>query len=213
MGARTSTGRAVTGVLAPPGRPGGGSLGRQHVPELLGEFEVLRGLPRAGRAERAALGAPAPAQGRPTPAPITTDTVELETEWHRLRLDLDRAREKLHTIQQNARAADLAADAVARQGHEEMVILEPAYLPTRPDRGRGRVFFLGAAIAIFLAFGYAAVRVILDDTLLDEGDVLAIGGPPVLVSVPHLEPPPPPPPPVPFEGRTVDGTRPPLRVP
>jgi Mrp family chromosome partitioning ATPase len=116
------------------------------------------------------------------------DVVELETDWHRLRLDLDRARDQLHTIQVTARAADLSADAVAKQGHDEMQILEPAYLPARPDRGRGRVFLAGAFVTIFLALGWAAARVLLCDTLIDVGDILAIGGPPVLVTMPR-EPP------------------------
>ncbi|APR76383.1 Tyrosine-protein kinase EpsD [Minicystis rosea] len=155
---------------------------------------------RALERERAALrrqiearraGAPS-GEPRSIPRAATagspTDIVELETEWHRLRMALDRARGELGTIQQNARAADLSADAVAKQGHEEMQILEPAYVPTRPDRGRGRVFFAGATIALFLALGYAAARVLLNDTLLDEGDIAAIGGPLVLVAMPHLPP-------------------------
>jgi Mrp family chromosome partitioning ATPase len=141
----------------------------------------------AGRGEGPSPGAP-----RAEAREAIPDVVELETDWHRLRLELDRAREKLHTIQQTARVADLSADAAARQGHEEMQILEPAYLPTRPDRGHGRIFFAGAAVALFLAFGYAAARVLLDDTLLDEGDVAAVGGPAVLVAMPHAGAPPPP---------------------
>lgn len=122
------------------------------------------------------------------------DQVELETEWHRLKLDLDRTRERFKAVQVNARAADLAADAAQKNGHAEMQILDPAYVPTRPDKGRGRVFFAGAAMALFFTFGVAGARVLLDDTLYDEADVEAIGGPPMLVSMPHLgaiEPPPP----------------------
>jgi Mrp family chromosome partitioning ATPase len=166
-------------------------------PERRAELERTRGsLARQIADRRAALtrGAPGTSAPRPAAKDPAGSVVELETEWHRLRLDLDRAREKLHTIQQNARAADLSADAVARQGHEEMQILEPAYLPTRPEHGRGRVFFAGAAIAIFLALGSAVARVLLDDTLLDEGDVAVLGGPAVLVSLPHLAAPPDPPP-------------------
>lgn len=144
----------------------------------------------AASREGPSRAAPPPeAPARRGPVNASNDVVELETEWHRLRLDLDRAREKLEAIQQTSRNADLSADAVARQGHEEMQILEPAYLPTRPDRGRGRIFFAGAAIAILLAVGYAAARVLLDDTILDEGDVTALGGPVVLVSLPHLDAP------------------------
>ncbi|MFT3773178.1 MAG: hypothetical protein QM820_47975 [Minicystis sp.] len=144
-------------------------------------------LRRQIEARRAAGATPGEAKPAPrAPAGSPPDIVELETEWHRLRLALDRARSELGTIQQNARAADLSADAVAKQGHEEMQILEPAYVPTRPDRGRGRVFFAGATIAIFLALGWAAARVLLNDTLLDEGDIVALGGPSVMVSMPRL---------------------------
>jgi Mrp family chromosome partitioning ATPase len=109
-------------------------------------------------------------------------------------MDLDRARERLRTIQTSARAAELSRDAVAKQGRAEMMILEPAYLPSRPDRGRGRVFFAGAAMTLFFALGYAAARVLLDDALLDEGDVAALGGPQVIVAMPHLPAPAAPPP-------------------
>jgi Mrp family chromosome partitioning ATPase len=112
--------------------------------------------------------------------------VDLETEWHRLRLELERARDQLRLMQTNAHAADVSADAVEKQSQEEMQILEPAYLPTRPDRGHGRVFFAGAALALMLALAYAAGRVLLNDTLLDEGDVIALGGPQVLVALPDL---------------------------
>jgi uncharacterized protein involved in exopolysaccharide biosynthesis len=113
------------------------------------------------------------------------DQVELETEWHRLKLDLDRARERFKSVQVSARSADIAADA-AQKNHAEMQILDPAYVPTRPDKGRGRVFFAGAAMVLFFTFGIAGTRVLLDDTIYDEGDVEALGGPTMLVSLPRL---------------------------
>jgi Mrp family chromosome partitioning ATPase len=131
----------------------------------------------------AAPSGPASEAKAPERAPTVVD---LETEWHRLRLELERARDQLRLMQTNAHAADVSADAVEKQSQEEMQILEPAYLPTRPDRGHGRVFFAGAALALLLALGYAAGRVLLNDTLLDEGDVIALGGPQVLVTLPDL---------------------------
>lgn len=131
--------------------------------------------------------APSGAESAGKPAEKAPPTVvDLETEWHRLRLELERARDQLRLMQTNAHAADISADAVEKQSQEEMQILEPAYRPTRPDRGRGRVFFAGATFALLLALGYAAGRVLLNDTLLDEGDVIALGGPQVLVALPDL---------------------------
>ena len=134
----------------------------------------------------AAIVPPSPAEARAPKATASSDVVELETEWHRLRLELERARDEVRTLEINARAAELSADAVEKQGREEMKILEPAYLPARPDRGRGRVFFLGAAIALFVTAGYAGARVLLDDTVIDEGDVEVLGAPTVLAAVPGL---------------------------
>ncbi|WP_437626548.1 hypothetical protein [Sorangium sp. So ce1151] len=112
--------------------------------------------------------------------------IELETEWHRLRLDLERAREYLKTVQANERAADLSADAAENKSETELDILDPAYLPSRPDRGRGRVFFAGAAVTFFFALGVAGTRVLLNDTVYDGGDIDALGGPPLLAAMPEL---------------------------
>ncbi|MGK3964176.1 hypothetical protein WMF01_26725 [Sorangium sp. So ce1667] len=112
--------------------------------------------------------------------------IELETEWHRLRLDLERAREYLKTVQANERAADLSADAAENKSETELDILDPAYLPSRPDRGRGRVFFAGAAVTFFFALGVAGTRVLLNDTLYDGGDIHALGGPALLAEMPEL---------------------------
>jgi Mrp family chromosome partitioning ATPase len=133
-----------------------------------------------------AVAAPGGADGAGKAPDRPPTVVDLETEWHRLRLELERARDQLRLMQTNAHAADISADAVEKQSQEEMQILEPAYRPTRPDRGRGRVFFAGAAVALVLALGYAAARVLLNDTLLDEGDVIALGGPQVLVTLPDV---------------------------
>src|SRR5262249_4682501 len=91
---------------------------------------------------------PKPAANPKDGGPVGTDIVEPETEWHRLRLDLERARERLHAVQVTSRAADLSAEAAEKNGHAEMMILDPAYLPTRPDKGRSRVFLVGAIMAL-----------------------------------------------------------------
>ncbi|MDI3284446.1 CpsD/CapB family tyrosine-protein kinase [Polyangium sp. 15x6] len=118
--------------------------------------------------------------------PSDPEIVELETEWHKLRLDLERARENFRKVQEKERGASLSATAAEEEAEAALVIADPAYLPVRPDRGRGRVFFAGSFVALFLALGYAGTRVLLCETILDEGDVEALGEPPLLVSVPHI---------------------------
>ncbi|WP_437615230.1 hypothetical protein WMF20_17900 [Sorangium sp. So ce834] len=154
---------------------------------LLRQIAGLRA--RAG-GRAAAVDEPRRAPAGPGPDPEER-VIELETEWHRLRLDLERAREYLKAVQANERAADLSADAAENKSETELDVLDPAYLPSRPDRGRGRVFFAGAAVTFFFALGVAGARVLLNDTLYDGGDIHALGGPALLAAMPELPPQPP----------------------
>ncbi|WP_437970951.1 hypothetical protein WMF04_17435 [Sorangium sp. So ce260] len=157
-------------------RARGGSGRAAAVGEARGG-EPGRALSTGGEARRAPAGPDEGAEER---------VIELETEWHRLRLDLERAREYLKTVQANERAADLSADAAENKSETELDVLDPAYLPSRPDRGRGRVFFAGAAVTFFFALGVAGARVLLNDTVYDGGDIHALGGPALLAAMPEL---------------------------
>ncbi len=137
------------------------------------------------RGERLPEPRPQAGEKRAGPKP---DAVDLETEWHRLRLDLERARDHVHGVEGKARAADMSAAAAERKTASEMQVLDPAYLPTRPDKGRGGVFLVGSFMAILFAFGLSGARVLLDDRLHDEGDVVSAGGPQVLVTLPRIPP-------------------------
>ncbi|WP_437552966.1 hypothetical protein WME97_17050 [Sorangium sp. So ce367] len=164
---------------------------------LLRQIAGLRARAGGGRAPVGGEAPRAPAESAargeaPRAPPWAADggaeerVIELETEWHRLRLDLERAREYLKTVQANERAADLSADAAENKSETELDVLDQAYLPSRPDRGRGRVFFAGAAVTFFFALGVAGARVLLNDTLYDGGDIHALGGPALLAAMPEL---------------------------
>ncbi|MCC6553702.1 MAG: hypothetical protein IT372_11865 [Polyangiaceae bacterium] len=177
--------RARAGV-APPSPAG---LPADLSPERRAELEESRdALIRQIAARRARVAAPAPREARAAPraapAPVE-DSGELATEWHRRRLEPARARDYLRTVQANERAANMRAEAAEKKSDIEMAILDPAYLPTRAERGRGRVFIVGALLSLLFAFGLAGARVLLDDTLYDEGDLGALGGPPLLVAMPQ----------------------------
>jgi len=141
---------------------------------------------QAAAAAGAAPVAPAAPEKKAAPVDPVDAVVELETDWHRLRLELDRARDYLKTVQSNERTANMLAEAAENRSDTEMAILDPAYLPARPDRGRGKVFFAGAVLALVFAFGLAGARVLLNDTLYDEADLGALGGPPVLAAMPEI---------------------------
>jgi Mrp family chromosome partitioning ATPase len=192
--ARAALGAAETGLhaKAAPVATDNNELAPDTKARLERERTQLRARMAARRRE---LSGAAPSDvPAPAPAPASTgteksaqqDVVDLETEWHRLKLDLDRARDELHNVELTAQAADISADAVEKKSQSEMRILDPAYRPTKPDKGKGRVFLIGAVIALFIALGYAGTRVLLNDTVLDAGDVLALGGPQPLVALPLM---------------------------
>jgi Mrp family chromosome partitioning ATPase len=182
----TAEARAAVGRpgAAPPDNPALDPTRRQ---ELLGQRATLI---RQIAARRAELAGQRPILAGREPkaaaAKVPNDVVELETEWHRRRLELERSRERLRVIQASARQAELSADAAEKSGKSEMQVLDPAYVPTRPARGRGRVFFVGIAMVLCMTLGLATTRVLLDDTLYDEADVEALHGPPMLVAIPRL---------------------------
>ncbi|XXX81247.1 hypothetical protein WMF30_21030 [Sorangium sp. So ce134] len=189
----TEVPRGEAGALTPSRRA---SLSAERS-ALLRQIAGLRARAGGGRGAAAGEARRAPASGEPGRAPAGPEgdaeerVIELETEWHRLRLDLERAREYLKAVQANERAADLSADAAENKSETELDVLDPAYLPSRPDRGRGRVFFAGAAVTFFFALGVAGARVLLNDTLYDGGDIHALGGPALLAAMPELPPQPP----------------------
>ncbi|EYF05324.1 polysaccharide biosynthesis tyrosine autokinase [Chondromyces apiculatus] len=157
---------------------------------LLQQIAARRAKLQAERQGSAQAAAPSAADAATAAAAAAasamSDVVGLETEWHKRRLNLDRARDYLKTAQSNERAANMVSEAVQSKGETEMAILDPAYLPSRPDKGRGKVFMVGVVVSLMFAFGIAGARVLLNDTIYDEADVGAIGSLPVLAAMPAL---------------------------
>jgi Mrp family chromosome partitioning ATPase/uncharacterized protein involved in exopolysaccharide biosynthesis len=142
-----------------------------------------------------ALQAPS-TEGDAGPSPgghASQSIVDLETEWHRLQSELEQARDYLKIIQTKERAARISADVAEKKSDDELVIIDPAYLPIRPERGPGRMIWAGLAATLLMGFGVAFLRVLLNDTLFDEHDVRAAGGPAVLSELPRMTTPRPPP--------------------
>ncbi|MRG90480.1 hypothetical protein [Polyangium spumosum] len=181
-----------TGAVGPPPvdaeriDPGRRAALEEERRQITAQISARRATASRSRAGSVTTPAPAPAADAATNTPTDPEIVELETEWHKLRLDLERARDHFRKVQDKERGANMTATAAEQEAQEALVVADPAYLPVRPDRGRGRVFFAGSFVALFLALGYAGSRVLLCETILDEGDVEALGGPQLLVSVPHI---------------------------
>lgn len=174
--------QALTGTS--PAAPMNGELDPERRKDLQSQRTAIVAQIAARRAEKK-WDEPRTTQP-PTTRADTPDVVELETEWHKLRLDLERARDAFRKAEDKERTARLQATSAEREVEESLVVSDPAYLPVHPESGRGRVFLAGSIMAIFIALGHAGARVLLCDTLFDEGDVLALGAPALLISLPHI---------------------------
>lgn len=148
--------------------------------------ELARGAKPAGTPAVAAAGS-----GNPFGAPgaaVMHPVVLLETEWARLLRSVGDARAAQEDIRRRSERARLKASATEAASTGSMEIIDPAYKPTSPKKGRRPLAIAGLALALLAAAAYAAARVLLNDTIYDPADVQALKLVPVLGVIPRLPP-------------------------
>ncbi len=100
---------------------------------------------------------------------------------------LNEAKARHENLKLRAERVKLALEAARAQASERIAIIDPPYRPTHPSKGgRSKVAFGGLATACLLALGYAALRLTLDDTLVDAEDIEALEVAGVLGVVPRI---------------------------
>ncbi len=111
--------------------------------------------------------------------------VALETDWSKLNREVNEARQQTQALQEREFRASLVENAATSTRGEQMVIIDPAFKPTQPQKpGRTVVAALGMAAALFLGLLVALGAALLDDRAYEAVDLerLALG--PVLGVVP-----------------------------
>ena len=94
-------------------------------------------------------------------------------DWQRFTSEVNIRRIRYEDLQRNLKEKEL--EARASKGSELLEVLEPAFLPSHPYRGgRTKTALFGLAFALVLALGYALVRVLFDDTIIDAEDVRSL---------------------------------------
>jgi hypothetical protein len=170
-------------LLAGSGLPAGSS---QMPPDLADRLRLVDAQIAARRAR--VSGTPA-GDDREAQSPLVKTVVDLETEWQRLLRALNEAKARHEDLKHRTERSKLALEAGRAQASERMAILDPPYRPTHPIKGaRGKVAMGGLAMALLLAVAYSAVRVTLDDTLVDADDIELLGLTTVLGVVPSITP-------------------------
>jgi hypothetical protein len=139
---------------------------------------------RAGKAPpKPAVDADASVQA---PEPVS-EIVELETEWQRLLRTLQESKENHDELKQKLERARLEKSRAQAKGGDTMLILDPAYRPTKPSKGgKSKVALTGGALALLVALLYAFARVIFNDTMIDAQDIEALKLIPVLGVLPAI---------------------------
>lgn len=135
------------------------------------------------RRKAAALPGAAPAQ---TKSQVAMEIVELETEWARLNREVVEARERYQQLEDKQFLAAMAATSEAEGRSAQMVIVDPAYRPTKPSGpGRMRLMAMGLLAAMAFAGSLALALALLDDRLYQAYDIERLDIAPVLVTVPR----------------------------
>lgn len=102
--------------------------------------------------------------------------LDLETEWQRVIRELSEAKKHYDELKSKSEAMQLALKASEASKANLISIIEPAYRPTHPIKGRRALTaLLGLGAAVAFALLWMVVRVMLEDHLADAGDVEALG--------------------------------------
>jgi uncharacterized protein involved in exopolysaccharide biosynthesis len=122
--------------------------------------------------------APRPAGPAPAPAPApaaasnsSRDVVALETEWLKLTRAVTEARQRQDQVEAALFKADIAASSESGGRGIQMTVIDPAYLPSRPQPpGRGLIVALFVAVSLVFGVIAALVRAVLDDRIFEARD-------------------------------------------
>lgn len=127
------------------------------------------------------------AKGTPAEANETVNrVVALETDWSRMNRAVTEARERMGEMERNFFRAQVEASSELGGYSDQVVVLDPAFVPTRPEKpGKALIVVLAAAASIAIALMVSIVRALLDDRIYEELDLQRVA--PVLAVVPRAE--------------------------
>lgn len=120
-------------------------------------------------------------EGQPEEA---VSIVQLETEWARRSRDVSEARDQMNELERNYFRAQIEAASSLGGYSDQVVVLDPAYEPARPEPpGKTLIVLLAGGAAFFIAMVLALMRALLDSRVYEEPDLARVA--PVLAVVPR----------------------------
>ena len=98
------------------------------------------------------------------------------------------ARDHYRMLLEKKFGADMASDLESRQKGERFVILDPAQVPSKPDRpNRSLVDIVALLVGLALGFGAALVTELLDPTVKTEREVTEWVEGPIIAKIPWVQ--------------------------
>src|SRR5690606_28043343 len=96
------------------------------------------------------------------------------------------ARDRMGEIERNFFRSQVEASSELGGYSDHIVVLDPAFVPTRPEKpGKALIVVIAAAAASALALMVAVLRALLDDRIYEEIDLARVS--PILAVVPRAE--------------------------
>jgi uncharacterized protein involved in exopolysaccharide biosynthesis len=127
------------------------------------------------------------AKGKAAPEAVNDEAnrvVALETEWARLSRDLSESRDRMNELERNYFRAQIEASSSLGGYSDQVVVLDPAYLPSRPNPpGKTLIVILAFGASFVLAMIISLMRALLDNRIYEESDLVRVA--PVLAVVPR----------------------------
>jgi uncharacterized protein involved in exopolysaccharide biosynthesis len=113
-----------------------------------------------------------------------TSIVGLETNWARLSRDVSEARDQMNELERNYFRAQIEASSSLGGYSDQVVVLDPAFMPTRPEPpGKSLIVLIAGGLSVVLAMIVALLRALLDRRIYEEADLARIA--PILAVVPR----------------------------
>lgn len=120
------------------------------------------------------------------PSTMATSVVALETDWTRLNREVAEVRERFGSLQDKEFKASMVENAAATGRTAQMVVVDPAFVPTHAAKpGRSVIVAAGLALSLLLSIALAIGLALLDDRLYDRADVEQLGLLPLVGVVPR----------------------------
>ena len=110
--------------------------------------------------------------------------VGLETNWARLSRDVTEARDQMNELERNYFRAQIEASSSLGGYSDQVVVLDPAFMPTRPEPpGKSLIVIIAGGLSLVLALIVALLRALLDRRIYEEADLARFA--PILAVVPR----------------------------